>query len=354
MQKRTPLYEQHLALGAKMVDFGGWAMPVNYGSQVEEHLAVRSDAGMFDVSHMTIVDVSGANSEGFLRHVLANDVKRLSENQALYSLMLNETGGVIDDLIVYKLKDRYRCVFNGATESAVRSWITGFNSEDVVLNFSRMVMIALQGPRAIESLLSFESISGLEQLKSFFSMQFGSWLIARTGYTGEDGLEIMLPEQEGMILWRRLIEAGVKPAGLGARDTLRLEAGLNLYGQDMDEKTKPAESNLNWTIAWDPSDREFIGRAAIEKLGKDSNMKLTGLVMREKSIPRQGLRVLTKEGEGVITSGTFSPTFNVGIGLARIPKMAKGDCQVEIRGKARSALIYKPPFFKRGRSGLGL
>ena len=196
MQKRTPLYEEHLALGAKMVDFGGWAMPVNYGSQVEEHLAVRSNAGMFDVSHMTIVDVSGANSEGFLRHVLANDVKRLSENQALYSLMLNETGGIIDDLIVYKLKDRYRCVFNGATESAVRSWITGFNTEDVVLNFSRMVMIALQGPRAVESLLSFESISGLEQLKSFFSLQFGSWLIARTGYTGEDGLEIMLPEQE--------------------------------------------------------------------------------------------------------------------------------------------------------------
>ena len=184
MQKRTPLYEEHLALGAKMVDFGGWAMPVNYGSQVEEHLAVRSEVGMFDVSHMTIVDVSGANSEGFLRHVLANDVKRLSENQALYSLMLNETGGIIDDLIVYKLKDRYRCVFNGATESAVRSWITGFNSEDVVLNFSRMVMIALQGPRAIESLLSFESIAGLEQLKNFFSMEFGSWLIARTGYTG--------------------------------------------------------------------------------------------------------------------------------------------------------------------------
>ena len=207
MQKRTPLYEEHLALGAKMVDFGGWAMPVNYGSQVEEHLAVRSDAGMFDVSHMTIVDVSGANSEGFLRHVLANDVKRLSENQALYSLMLNEKGGIIDDLIVYKLKDRYRCVFNGATESAVRSWITGFNSEDVVLNFSRMVMIALQGPRAIESLLSCKSISGLEQLKSFFSMQFGSWLIARTGYTGEDGVEIMLPEQEGMSLWRRLLGA---------------------------------------------------------------------------------------------------------------------------------------------------
>ena len=215
---------------------------------------------------MTIIDVSGANSEEFLRRVLANDVKRLSENQALYSLMLNETGGIIDDLIVYKLKDRYRCVFNGATESAVRSWITALNSEGVVLNFSRMVMIALQGPRAIESLLSFESISGLEQLKSFFSMQFGSWLIARTGYTGEDGLEIMLPEQEGMNLWRKLHEIGVKPAGLGARDTLRLEAGLNLYGQDMDEKTKPAESNLNWTIAWDPPDREFVGRAAIEKL----------------------------------------------------------------------------------------
>ena len=193
---------------------------------------------MFDVSHMTIVDVSGANSEGFLRHVLANDVKRLSENQALYSLMLNESGGIIDDLIVYKLKDRYRCVFNGATESVVRSWITGFNSEDVVLNFSRMVMIALQGPRAIESLLSFESISGLEQLKSFFSMQFGSWLIARTGYTGEDGLEIICLNKR-VSLWRRLLDAGVKPAGLGARDTLRLRSGLEFYGQDMNEKTKP-------------------------------------------------------------------------------------------------------------------
>jgi aminomethyltransferase len=271
MGNRTPLFDEHVAAGGKMVDFAGWEMPINYGSQIEEHNQVRTDAGMFDVSHMVVVDLEGERTREFLRYLLANDVDRLQDSgKALYSCMLNETGGVIDDLIVYFLRDDFfRMVVNAATREKDLAWL-----EKQAAAFSvnvrerpELAMIAVQGPNARAKTLPLLPDSAREAaagLKTFTGMFDGDWFIARTGYTGEDGFEIILPAGEAAGFWRRLSYAGVKPAGLGARDTLRLEAGMNLYGSDMDESVSPLESALGWTVAWEPVDRDFIGRAALE------------------------------------------------------------------------------------------
>jgi aminomethyltransferase len=261
---KTPLYDQHVAAGGKMIDFGGWSLPVNYGSQIEEHLAVRTVAGMFDVSHMTIIDVQGADAEAFLRHVVANDVARLDEWGAMYGALLNETGGVLDDLIVYFLPTGYRCVVNASTRDKVLSWFAQHALPGMTFEQRELVMIAVQGPEAISKLNGVRPGLVPAELKAFHAVQQAQWLVGRTGYTGEDGVEIMLPPAEGILLWQDLLNAGVQPAGLGARDTLRLEAGLNLYGQDLDETTSPLASNISWTIALEPEERDFIGRAAIE------------------------------------------------------------------------------------------
>lgn len=359
MSQKTVLYDKHVEYGGKMVDFAGWQMPVNYGSQMDEHHQVRQDAGMFDVSHMTIVDLKGDRVKDFLRYLLANDVAKLKEpGKALYSCMLRADGGVIDDLIVYYMNDSwYRMVVNAGTHDKDMAWINrqapNFNVD--VIERSNTAMIAVQGPKAIEkaiSVLPVDEVEAVAEMKRFFGVDCGEWFIGRTGYTGEDGFEIMLPESEAPALWDKLAHAGVKPCGLGARDTLRLEAGMNLYGADMTEETSPLISGLGWTIAWEPADRDFIGRAAIQQeRERGVSQKIVGLILEERGILRGHQKVVVENvGEGEITSGTFSPTLKQSIALARVPVQTGDQCQVEIRGKLLNARVVKPVFVRDGQA----
>lgn len=357
MGQRTPLYDQHLALGAKMVDFGGWDMPLHYGSQVEEHHQVRRDCGVFDVSHMTVVDVAGEQGTAYLQHLLANDVARLkSTGRALYSAMLNERGGVIDDLIVYLTDWGYRLVVNASTRDKDLAWMQtqaeGFAVE--VKERPELAMLAIQGPhaRARTAELLNQTRAGLvHELKPFQGMADGDWFIGRTGYTGEDGLEIILPADQAPDFLSELVGAGISPIGLGARDTLRLEAGLNLYGQDMNEDISPLAANMGWTIAWEPSDRDFVGRAALEQeRARDDLPKLVGLVLEERGVLRahQVVRV-NGAGDGEITSGSFSPTLGKSIALARVPAGTAERAEVEIRGKWYPVRVVQPTFVRYGK-----
>lgn len=358
MGQRTPLYDLHVALGAKMVDFGGWDMPLHYGSQVEEHHQVRSDCGVFDVSHMTVVDVAGVQAGEYLRRLLANDVARLGHvGQALYSVMLNASGGVIDDLIVYRTAGGYRLVVNAATRSKDLAWLQaqaeGFAVE--LTAHAELAMLAVQGPHAVErcaELLSPARAALVHELKPFHGLAEGDWFIARTGYTGEDGLEIILPAAAAPGFFNELVGAGIAPAGLGARDTLRLEAGLNLYGQDMNETVTPQAANLAWTVAWEPAERDFVGRRALEaqRAGGGAETKLVGLVLEERGVLRahQVVRVAAL-GEGEITSGSFSPTLGKSIALARVPAGTGERAEVEIRGKWYPVRVVKPNFVRHGK-----
>ena len=359
MSNKTVLYEKHIEYGGKMVDFAGWQMPVNYGSQIDEHHQVRQDAGMFDVSHMTVIDLTGEDVKQFLQLLLANDVARLKQpGKALYSCMLNHDGGVIDDLIVYFMRnDWYRMVVNAATRDKDLAWIDEQSAGyDVEINErSDLAMIAVQGPhareKAIES-LPVDVVEAVSELERFFGCACGEWFVGRTGYTGEDGFEILLPDTEAPALWDGLAEAGVKPCGLGARDTLRLEAGMNLYGADMTESTSPLISGLGWTVAWEPEDREFIGRAMLQKQ-RDQGvaLKWVGLILEGKGILRGHQKVVIEGvGEGETTSGTFSPTLKQSIALARVPKETGDQCQVEIRGKLLNARVVKPVFVRDGKA----
>jgi len=359
--QRTPLYEAHLKANGRMVDFSGWEMPINYGSQIEEHHQVRRDAGMFDVSHMTVVDVSGTGSRAYLSHLLANDVNRLAEpGKALYSCMLNADGGVIDDLIVYFLNEqRFRLVVNAATRVKDLAWLQAQSKAYAVevKEQPQLAMIAVQGPAAREKALGVLE-PGLAQaaanLAAFFATESVDWFVARTGYTGEDGFEITLPATGASSLWQQLLAAGVKPCGLGARDTLRLEAGMNLYGQDMDETVSPLESGLGWTVAM-KDDRDFIGRAALgAQRAAGLQARLVGLVLEDKGILRAGQAVTTTEGAGITTSGGFSPTLERAIAFARIPVGVATTCTVDVRGKALRARIVKPPFVRQGRACEGI
>ena len=341
-----------------MVDFGGWDMPLAYGSQLEEHHAVRRAAGVFDVSHMGIIDVRGARSGEFLRGLLANDVARLRvPGKALYSCMLNERGGVIDDLIVYYLADEhYRLVVNAGTRASDLEWIArhaqGFGVE--LLERRELAMLAVQGPQARElsaALMARDAAQAALALQPFFGAQIGQWFVARTGYTGEDGFELMVPAGEAVALWQRLNAAGVRSCGLGARDTLRLEAGMNLYGNDMDEHTHPLESALAWTVAFEPADRHFIGREALEAIRERGvARKLVGLVLDERAVLRSHQRVLVPGvGEGEVTSGTFSPTLARSIGFARVPAQTGAAVQVEVRARALPARVVRVPFVRHGQ-----
>ncbi len=361
MTSRTILNESHRALGAKMVDFGGWDMPINYGSQIDEHHRVRNDAGMFDVSHMTVVDLTGARTREFLRHLLANNIDKLKQRgKALYSCMLDEQGGVIDDLIVYCMDEAFfRVVVNASTRDKDLAWIArqapAFGID--VRERPELSMIAVQGPHARAKAAGVLSAATAEKalaLGKFAACEGDGLFIARTGYTGEDGFEIVVPEGEAVALWNRLLEAGVAPAGLGARDTLRLEAGMNLYGQDMDETTTPWEAGLAWTVALDDG-RDFIGRAALEAQ-KQSGVprRMVGLVMDEKGVLRHGQRVATPHGDGEILSGTFSPTLGTSIAFARIPAGAEGDVRVDIRGREVPVRIVKYPFVRDGKAAPGI
>ena len=363
MDKTTVLFDTHKAMGGRLVPFGGWSMPLHYGSQLEEHHLVRRDAGMFDVSHMTTVDLSGDRVREFLRHLLANDVARLKEpGKALYSCMLNEDGGVIDDLITYFVGEGwFRMVVNAGTTEKDLSWIDRQAQAYgvTVKPRSDLAMIAIQGPAAREKaipLLPPDLQDAAAALKPFFAARVDDWFVARTGYTGEDGFEVMLPESQAVDFWKSLSEAGVGPCGLGARDTLRLEAGMNLYGSDMDESVSPLESGLGWTVAWEPADRTFMGRAAIEShRGDPANRRFVGLLLTGRGVLRDHLRVfLDGEDVGEITSGGFSPTLGRSIGLARVRGDVTDRCSVEIRGKQVEARVVKPPFVRNGEAKVEL
>jgi aminomethyltransferase len=353
--KQTPLSAIHRQLGAKMVDFGGWDMPVNYGSQIEEHHVVRRDVGMFDVSHMLPLDVEGERAREFLTHLLANNVAKLkTPGRAIYSCMLNEAGGVIDDLIIYWRGDsRFRIVVNAGTADKDIEWMhKQAQPYSVKLTPRRdLAMIAIQGPNARSKV--WEAMPGLqdvsETMAPFNAVEVGDMFVARTGYTGEDGFEIMLPAKAAAFFWQALLDAGVKPCGLGSRDTLRLEAGMNLYGQDMDETTSPLESGLAWTVDLN-SEREFIGKAALQK--SEITKQLAGLLLLGKGVLRAHQKVHTRHGEGEITSGTFSPTLERSIALARIPLgIAPGEeVEVEIRDRKMTAKVVKYPFVRNGKN----
>lgn len=352
MNRKTALHAEHVAAGAKLVAFAGWDMPLNYGSQVEEHHAVRNGAGVFDVSHMTVVDIAGPDARGFLRRLLAGDVERLAEvGRALYTTLLNETGGIVDDLIAYRMRQGYRLVVNAATRDKVLDWLRTRVTGEVTVAERDMAILAVQGPEAIACCESVGVLQAAVLPARFNAVTAGNRTIARTGYTGEDGLEIMLPNEEAPALWRGLLGAGVHPAGLAARDTLRLEAGLNLYGQDMDESVSPLAANLGWTVHWNPQERDFIGRRALEReRSAGVATKLTGLALTVRGVMRPGQRVVTEAGEGAVTSGLFSPTLGYSIALARLPAEASQAADVLIRDKPLPARIVRPPFVRRGHA----
>jgi aminomethyltransferase len=363
MGNRTPLYDTHVQAGAKMVDFGGWDMPLHYGSQIDEHHLVRKAAGMFDVSHMTIVDLKGAQTRTFLRYLVANNVDKLKKpGKALYTCMLNERGGVIDDLIIYFVADEwFRLVVNAATRDKDLAWIRDQAQPYAVdVNERRdLAMIAVQGPDARDAVhRALPDLAAAALAAPFTFAAVGEVFIARTGYTGEDGYELMVPAAQAAQVWQSLAAAGVKPAGLGARDTLRLEAGMNLYGADMDESTTPLESGLTWTVGWEPADRDFIGRAVLDaQRGKSDVARFIGLAMVDKGVLRNHQKIMS-QGEviGEITSGSFSPTLGKAIALARVHGDPGDDCQVEMRGntlkgiKAVAVKVVKPPFVRNGKA----
>ncbi|MDA3921089.1 MAG: glycine cleavage system aminomethyltransferase GcvT [Salinisphaera sp.] len=379
MAKQTPIYDHHVASGAKLVNFAGWDMPINYGSQIEEHKVVREAAGMFDVSHMRPVDIEGANARDFLRRVLANDVAKIDEpGRALYSCMLNARGGVVDDLIVYHLAENwYRVVVNAATTEKDMAWLKS-QAEDFGVEVTAredLAIIAVQGPNARElaaGVLGESLAEAAMALSRFRAAAEGDWSVGRTGYTGEDGFEIVLPAASAAECWKALLEAGVQPVGLGARDTLRLEAGLNLYGHDMNEDTTPGESNLGWTVAMNDEDRHFVGREALLMAQESGHSRrLVGLVLDGRGVIRDGAPVRERPGdegedggrevdpdeaEGQVTSGSFAPTLSRSIALARVPAdWAEQDAlEVWIRDRWHAARVVKPPFVREGKIRISL
>jgi aminomethyltransferase len=361
MLKKTVLNAAHRAMNARMVDFGGWDMPVNYGSQIEEHNAVRNNCGMFDVSHMCPVDVVGADCRSFLSRLVANDVAKLKvSGKALYAAMLNDAGGVIDDLIIYFLTEtRFRIVVNAGTAEKDLAWMQAKVAEwqlDVTITQRRdgannLGIIAVQGPNARAKVWEVlpQAKAATEGLKAFFAAEVDQYFIASTGYTGEDGYEIMMPAGEAEALWNQLNAAGVAPCGLGARDTLRLEAGMNLYGQDMDESVSPLDAGLAWTVSLN-TERDFVGKTALVANGQQK--QFLGLILLDKGVLRGHQKVMTAHGDGEITSGSFSPTLQQSIALARLPLgVAIGDeVEVDIRGKALKAKVSKPVFARNGKA----
>ena len=365
--KRTILFETHRQAGAKLVDFGGWEMPVNYGSQIEEHVATRTNCGIFDVCHMAAVDVLGSDAKAFLVKVLANDVNKLkNDGQALYSCLLNHEGGVIDDLIVYRFDPNYRLVINAATAHTDLEWLNqeakGFSDlqliprrPDLINSQNPQGMVAVQGPKALQIIAQAipELASAAQELKVFHgrcvTTPYGEIMIARTGYTGEDGAELLVPINQTATIWNVLVKAGAQPAGLGARDTLRLEAGMNLYGQDMNDQTSPLDAGLGWTVDRS-TERAFNGRQALDK--KAQQFVFLGLILQDKGVLRSHQIVKTSGGEGEITSGTFSPSLQKSIALAKLPLQTKvGDSvKVIIRDKELNAVVVKPPFVRHGKA----
>ncbi len=355
----TPFYQSHLDSNGKVVDFGGWALPVNYGSQIKEHEQVRTDAGMFDVSHMVVTDIHGVDAKDFFRHLISNDVAKLDKfgvGKALYSGLLNREAGVIDDLIVYLMPFGYRLVTNAATEAKDLNWIKQVAANFKVELFPRrdLAMLAVQGPNAIKKVIAAHPHmkDRLEQLKPFVAVEDNSYFYARTGYTGENGLEIMLPRAEANAFWGLLVEHGVVPCGLGARDTLRLEAGMNLYGHEMDETITPVACGMDWVVDLSDETRDFIGKKAYQlaKISTDQ-YKQVGLVLQGKGVLRDGQKVYVDGVEcGIVTSGTFSPSLKVSIAIARISAAVEAEAAaVDIRGNHEAVRIISLPFVRNGK-----
>jgi aminomethyltransferase len=358
LSQQTPLHSLHVQASAKMVDFQGWSMPINYGSQIAEHESVRNGCGIFDVSHMTILDFEGTQARDFIRYILSNDIDSLKEDgDGLYSAMMNELGGVIDDLIAYKMSFGYRLVVNCATREEDLKWISSHSKEFEVTMAERedLSMLAIQGPLSdqVISLCSNLPIALLKNKKRQQGVFQGDTFIAKTGYTGELGFEVILPDEEAKVLWQEAVSAGAKPVGLGARDTLRLEAGMNLYGFEMNESISPLECNMGWTVSLKDSERKFLGKEAfLAKKNSDDSLILVGLLLEERAIIRAGHEIYLdskKTIKGVVTSGTYSPTLKKSIALARIPKLNKGICYTEVRGKLLEVKIGKPKFIKEGK-----
>lgn len=355
MAIRTPLYDSHVAAGGKIVDFAGYSLPIHYGSLVDEHHAVRQSAGIFDVSHMCIVDITGDNVKSWLRTLLTNDVAKLDNGSALYSCLCREDGGVIDDLIAYKMNEsHFRLIVNAATQEKDLAWFQSNIVEGVSLNVrTDMALLAVQGPKAIELAANglahygFDAVQ-LHSLKRFSAVEENDWFVARTGYTGEDGFEIAMPNDKAAAFWEQLVALGVKPAGLGARDTLRLEAGMSLYGNDLDEEHSPVESGIAWTVDLKDAERDFIGRDVLEPQKRDGGrFQQIGLTLIDRGVLRQGQRVeIDGVDIGEITSGTFSPTLEKTIALARVSESVSEHCDVRIRDKACAAKIISVPFLK--------
>lgn len=374
--QRTPFYQSHLDANGKMVDFSGWELPINYGSQIDEHEAVRTDAGMFDVSHMVVTDVRGAQAKAWLQKLLANDVAKLKTvGKALYSGMLNDQGGIIDDLIVYRMNEeetQYRIVSNAATrDKDLAQFHQVAQGYDITINERpELAMLAVQGPKAIEKLKQAKPNWSdiLDNLKPFVGadlteIEGADWFVARTGYTGEDGVEVILHGDDAAKFFALLQQHGIKPAGLGARDTLRMEAGMNLYGHDMNEETSPYECGMAWTLAL-KDDRDFIGRETLvtkRKAAKDNGtaMKQVGLVLEDRGVLREGMEVVITSSDaskpltGIITSGTFSPTLKHSIAIAQVPADISEDDSVEVdlrgKGKFVPLRMIKLPFVRNGQ-----
>lgn len=353
--KRTVFYDQHVKAQAKLVPFAGWEMPLHYGSQLHEHHQVRNAVGMFDVSHMGIIDIKGADARKYLRFLLANDIDRLQDGKALYTCLLNEQGGVIDDLIVYRISPSfYRLVVNAGTREKDLAWmkLQAKKVEVDIMERADLAMLALQGPEAktkLPLLFPAEQRAIIQELASFSFVILGDYFVARTGYTGEDGYEIIFPTVRAKECWQDLLALDVAPCGLGARDTLRLEAGLNLYGADMDESVTPLESNLAWTVALEDKERLFIGRKALEtQMQAGITRRLTGLILRGKGVIRDHQKVMMADHQvGEITSGGYSPTLEQSIALARVPMQIGEHCFIEIRQQLIPADVIKPPFVRR-------
>ena len=356
----TPFHQAHQEANGKLVDFAGWELPIHYGSQIQEHEAVRTDAGMFDVSHMLVTDVSGDQAKAFFQKLLANDVSKLGfVGKALYSAMLNDNGGVIDDVIVYRMNDaetQYRIVSNGATREKDLAQFAKIGAEFGISLTPRyeLAMLAVQGPKAVEKLLAVkpEWAETVNQLAVFQGADLGNdWFVARTGYTGEDGVEVVLPGSEAHTLFTPLREDGVQPCGLGARDTLRMEAGMNLYGNDMDDDTSPLEAGMGWTVDLKNEARDFVGKTALVALKeKGVAVKQVGLLLAKGGVLRDHMEVITPEGNGITTSGVFSPSLKQSIAIARVPKTFEGDsAKVLMRGKEVDVRVLKLPFVRNGK-----
>lgn len=362
---QTIFSNTHLTLGAKMIDFGGWEMPIHYGSQISEHLHTREHCSLFDVSHMAVVDVEGSHSQEFLMYLLANRVTKLkTDGQALYSCMLNNSSGILDDLLVYRQGNNYRLVINASTALTDLDWIYAQSKPYKNLNIiprrsniagclDPITLLALQGPQSAPILKKLlpEFTSEIDSLKYFHSThlhgRFGDLMIGRTGYTGEDGFELFIHANKGIEIWSELLQLGARPAGLGARDTLRIEAGLNLYGQDMNEKTSPLNVGLEWTVDLQDN-RNFIGKDALLTMGKTFNF--VGLVLKDKGILRPHQKVISTSGDGEVTSGTYSPTMQKSIAFASVPisVLVGDDVQVAIRDQLLTAKVVKPCFVRNG------